>query len=297
MFDYSDSAFSPPADDTFFLIRYPKPASSSSADINKEGFRSISEFLAGKRDTASSVITDTSSNSNSNDLLNKQPSFQQSLSSYGTATKINEPKFVIANNTKINKPINEFNNDKTSEATGRSIVTVASQIMFGKSNIANNSSFSSDIAQQQQQSSIESSVQEKEQTRKVSKSLPATPLTSPNITPDSSPKARRRGYGNRFFTGAFVPDGERQKNGWLLGSILGQSRELVVTKIEEEDELTTPEQIPPRALSRKKSISSQNLTYISKDDKSGSIDSTTSQILQAQPSELREMNFWSPTSM
>lgn len=123
-------------------------------------------------------------------------------------------------------------------------------------------------------------------------------MTSPNGTPDNSPKSRRRAYGNRYFTGAFVTDGERQKNGWLLSSILGQSRELIVPKkIEEEEDEITPDQVPTRALNRKKSISSQNLTYVGKeDDKLAAVTNTTN-VFQPQPSELREMNFWSPTSM
>lgn len=132
--------------------------------------------------------------------------------------------------------------------------------------------------------------------RSVSKSLPATPLTSPTGTPDSSPKARRKLHANRYFTGAFIPDKEKYQGNWILSSILGQSREVITAKIEEEDELF-PDMEPHKPLNRKKSISSQNLTYIGKEEKSADKSSIYVNVLEAKPSELREMNFWSPTSM
>lgn len=131
--------------------------------------------------------------------------------------------------------------------------------------------------------------------RSVSKSLPATPLASPSGSPDSSPKARRKLH-NRYFTGAFVPDKEKYQGNWILSSILGQSREVITAKIEEEDELF-PDMEPHKPLNRKKSISSQNLTYIGKEEKSTDKSSVYVNVLEAKPSELREMNFWSPTSM
>lgn len=109
-------------------------------------------------------------------------------------------------------------------------------------------------------------------------------------TPDSSPKARRKIHSNRYFTPAYLPDRDKYHGGWLLAGLLSQSRELVNSKIDEEDE--SQEAMPPlKPLSRKKSISSQNLTYMSKEDNG------KPKIVLANPSELREMNFWSPTSM
>lgn len=127
--------------------------------------------------------------------------------------------------------------------------------------------------------------------RQGSQSLPVTPIASPAGTPESSPKNRRRG--NRYFTGAFIPDKDKNPGGWLLGSIMSQSRETVDNKIEEEDEVAEP---PSRPLCRKKSISSQNLSYVGKEETPKSITQATV-TFKARPSELREMNFWSPTSM
>ncbi|KAJ8683466.1 hypothetical protein QAD02_019258 [Eretmocerus hayati] len=302
VFDYSDGTFSPPADDPFFCIHYPKQqtstTSSTSTTNTTEGFRSITEFL-GVSKTESNVTGTASKLLSGNNPagvdFSKHPIECQEFIPFA-ANKGKEPKIIVAN--KIKRPIAEddFNNDKAAEC-GRSIVTVASQIMsFGKFSSADSSS-SSNAAQNQSQA--DESVVQKQNSKTVSKSLPASPLISPSGTPDNSPRSRRRAYGNRFFTGAFVPD-PNQKNGWLLSSILGQSRDLVSAKIDEEDEQQTIETVPPRALSRKKSISSQNLTYIGKKDESATDKATTSSttnVLQVKPSELREMNFWSPTSM
>ena len=105
-------------------------------------------------------------------------------------------------------------------------------------------------------------------------------------------------YGNRYFTGAFVSDGpERPRNGWLLGSILGQSRDLITPKIEEEEEHQI-DQVPSHALGRKKSISSHDLTYFGKNDNnSDNNNKIQANIIQVNPTEFREMNFWTPTSM
>lgn len=164
---------------------------------------------------------------------------------------------------------------------GKSIVHVASQMMSGKFT----KTFTADSRSQQTENPMKS----------VSKSLPATPLTSPTGTPDNSPKSRRKIH-NRYFTGAFIPDKEKYQGNWILASILGQSREVITAKIDEEDELF-PDMEPHKPLNRKKSISSQNLTYIGKEEKSVDKLSVYANVLEAKPSELREMNFWSPTSM
>lgn len=161
---------------------------------------------------------------------------------------------------------------------GKSIVHVANQMMSGKFTKL----FASDSHSQQAESPL----------KHVSKSLPTTPLTSPTGTPDNSPKARRKIHGNKYFSGAFVPDKEKYHGSWILAGILGQPREVVTTKIEEEDELFADME-PNKPLNRKKSISSQNLTYIGKDDKS----MDKSPVYVNVPTELREMNCWSPTSM
>lgn len=169
---------------------------------------------------------------------------------------------------------------RESALCGKSIVLVASQMMSNKFH----ENFSAEQAGNQP--------------KKGSKSLPATPLTSPSGSPNTSPKSRRRVPSNRYFTGPLLPDREKYQGGWILASIFGRSREIVTGKINEEDETSTEiSAVPPRALTRKKSISSQNLTYIGSDEKSVDKSAVYSNVFQAKPSELREMNFWFPTSM
>ena len=190
------------------------------------------------------------------------------------------PKVVLASNLKPKSQGTDDGFHGAPALCGKSIVQVASQIMSGKHSKTN-----SEFRIEQSENVFP----------KGSKSLPATPLASPMSTPDNSPKSRRRIHGNRFFSGTLVPDREKYQGSWILSGILGQPREIVNSMIEEEDE-HSPENIPARALSRKKSISSQNLTYLGKDEKLTEKESKTS-VFQAKPSELREMNFWSPTSM
>lgn len=182
------------------------------------------------------------------------------------------------NNTKITKSqgIDDgFHGE--SALCGKSIVLVASQIMSNKLH----ENFSAEQADKQY--------------KKGSKSLPATPLASPAGSPNSSPKTRRRVPSNRYFTSPFLLDREKYQGGWILSSIFGQSREIVTGKIDEEDE--TDVSAPSlKAFARKKSISSQNLTYVGSDEKPVE-KPAFSNVFQAKPSELREMNFWSPTSM
>lgn len=183
---------------------------------------------------------------------------------------------------------------------GRSIVHVANQMMSGKVT----KGFLTESGR------LDESAESNPQQRKCSKSLPASPLASPMSTPDSSPKTRRKVIkSNRYFTGAFLPDKEKYQSGWILASILGQQRDTASTsnKIEEEDESDEVVSAAPKTLSRKKSISTQNLTYVCKEEADNVLTTTTTQqttsknvytnVFQAKPSELREMNFWSPTSM
>ncbi|ERL87218.1 uncharacterized protein LOC109543964 isoform X1 [Dendroctonus ponderosae] len=101
--------------------------------------------------------------------------------------------------------------------------------------------------------------------RRGSKSLPASPL--------SSPKSRRRM--NKFFTSPYV-EADKSK-GWILASLLAKrefSQSMGFIGEEKKEELE-------RAAS---TASMDDFKH-------------KSPAFQAKPSELREMNFWSPTSM
>ena len=109
--------------------------------------------------------------------------------------------------------------------------------------------------------------------RRGSKSLPSSPLVSPN----SSPKSKRRM--NKYFTGAFAEEGDKNK-GWILSSLLGKRAiSQSVGMIAEETDV---------GMQSASSDASIDIIPVQK---------TKKQILRPKASELREMNFWSPTSM
>ncbi|KAK9308899.1 hypothetical protein QLX08_001308 [Tetragonisca angustula] len=285
-YDFDDTTFSPPShDDSFFYIRYPKTQSRSS--VSQE-YRPIDEVFGEQninsstnsvkvQDTQQQVTEEKKKNQKidfSKHPLPCQPFVPTSTISKGNGTKPSL-KTSLTDNLKITKSQGVDDGFHSEPALcGKSIVLVASQMMSNKFH----ETFSAEQAVSQP--------------KKGSKSLPATPLTSPAGSPNSSPKARRRVPSNRYFTGASL------QGSWILASIFGQSREIVTGKIEEEDETGTEvATAPPRSLTRKKSISSQNLTYIGSDEKSVGKPAAYSSVFKVKPSELREMNFWSPTSM
>lgn len=125
--------------------------------------------------------------------------------------------------------------------------------------------------------------------RRGSKSLPASPL--------GSPKSMRKAQPNPYFTGQFsssaVGTSGGTGGGWFLSGLLGIQRDVanstnsVVSNISEEAEeaidATSSHQQQP-------TISTSGTTGVA----TGFINP---KVLKAKPSELREMNFWSPTSM
>ncbi|KAK9884788.1 hypothetical protein WA026_009013 [Henosepilachna vigintioctopunctata] len=105
--------------------------------------------------------------------------------------------------------------------------------------------------------------------RRGSKSLPASPSGSPR----HSPKCGRRM--NKYFTGPFV-ESEKHQGSWILSNLLG-AREKISQSC---DMIAEEESEDPMSSSEKK-----------KNDRK------KRSLLVPKPSELREMNFWSPTSM
>jgi len=199
-----------------------------------------------------------------------------------SAEDIRAKKTIGMGYTKAKSQETEDSLDGESLLCSKSIVGVANKVMSRKLTKV----FAADSHSEEMDSRIKNG----------SKSLPASPLTSPIGTPDNSPKARRKIHANRYFTGTFVPDREKYQGNWILATMFGQSREIITAKIEEEDEAIADMEAK-KPLNRKRSISSQNLTYIGKEENSADKSSIHANVLQPKPSELREMNFWSPTSM
>jgi hypothetical protein len=169
--------------------------------------------------------------------------------------------------------------------------------------------------------------------RRGSKSLPASPLGSPSHSPETSPQTRRRVH-NRYFTGAFTMERVNMTGGqesaskyagsWLLSGLLGQQQRDNLS--DSQDSITIPEEEHEREVNKRCDINplspdmrrnksmtalvSQVLSEGSKDARDVEVgldaaavacgcDSQTekNKTFRAKPSELREMNFWSPTSM
>ncbi|KAK9694410.1 hypothetical protein QE152_g33566 [Popillia japonica] len=148
---------------------------------------------------------------------------------------------------------------------GSSVIRVAHQMVTGK--------FTKGIVAPEEEFATEPAGFNRS-LRRGSKSLPSSPLTSPN----TSPKSKRKQM-NRYFSGS--SDVERAHGSWILSGLLRKhdqlSRSVSVINEEEnvQDSLTkTVSQI---------SIDEPMETKLPKQKK-------------AKPSELREMNFWSPTS-
>ncbi|XP_043276179.1 uncharacterized protein [Venturia canescens] len=346
-YEFDHTSFSPPShDDNFFCIRYAiKPSKEKSNDntataSGQDGYRSISQVLNENTNSNVTVVhannPPSSSTNTSSDLTNikdfknidfsKHPLPCQPFVPAAGGKEANPAAFRLSNKTKIAKSQGTDDGFHSEPALcGKSIVHVANRMMSKK--LAKFDTVNEAAEGLQNNATMEEQLRnEKQLMRRGSKSLPVTPIASPTSTPDTSPKSRRRGNTNRYFTGTFDRDNKYQ-TGWLLSSILGQSREFGIGtshKIQEVDEDEAPplDVVPSKFLSRKKSISSQNLSYLGRneeqrqqlpqqlqpqqqqqqqsqqrDDDSKKESSIYTNVFRAKPSELREMNFWSPTSM
>lgn len=132
--------------------------------------------------------------------------------------------------------------------------------------------------------------------RRGSKSLPATPSHSP----PGSPNSRRKFYANRYFTSPFEPTEDSPSRSWLTMALLGFKKDLATSTstLAEEDAiditrghlLESVENLGPAPRKREPVNVPQEAAAPSKPAK-------PSPAFRPKPSELREMNFWSPTSM
>ncbi|XP_059057302.1 uncharacterized protein LOC131850917 isoform X2 [Achroia grisella] len=134
--------------------------------------------------------------------------------------------------------------------------------------------------------------------RRGSRSLPATPAHSP----PSSPNSRRKMAGNRYFTSPFEPAEDSSSRSWLTMALLGFKKDLATSTstLAEEDGIETRLQG-----TLAESVESLGPAPKGKDPKliSNEVSTQHPKLLKPahsfrpKPSEMREMNFWSPTSM
>ncbi|XP_059472936.1 uncharacterized protein LOC132195152 [Neocloeon triangulifer] len=146
--------------------------------------------------------------------------------------------------------------------------------------------------------------------RRGSKSLPASPL--------SSPKSSRKSLQNRYFTAAFsTPEPNTPGySGWILSSLLGPREQLPELQLPPISESPAAGAAfpppPPQASGQQLAVQQQGLRKTKsaialndEDEKDGERVKMTPLVAEAKkiqaykpkPSELRELNFWSPTSM
>lgn len=177
-------------------------------------------------------------------------------------------------------------------ACGNSIVKVANKLISSKSSrgftIASPDEEDTDFPNMGQYNLMH---------RRGSKSLPATPVHSP----PGSPNSRRKFNPNRYFTSPFEPTQEASTRSWLTMALLGFKKDLATSTstLAEEDVIDftrgrlaeSVESLGPAPRAKEaQSISNELAAQTTKPVK-------TSQAYRPKPSELREMNFWSPTSM
>lgn len=137
---------------------------------------------------------------------------------------------------------------------GKSIVAMAHQMVSGHRVYKGRSSGPQDLL-------VVGPPQSALSKRRNSKSLPASPLSSP----PGSPRASRK---NPYFTAPFQEEsGDKHGSSWILSNLFSH-------RADSQEELSDKES---KKLSKP---SSSNNLYI-----------------KPKPTELREMNFWSPTSM
>lgn len=285
--DFDSLAFSPPShDESFFYIRYPlkKTDDAAKTDVNQ-----ISGMLQ--------VAKDAQLKAQHVDFSKHTEPCKRFLQAADSANNSVEG---------VKNPPKSFGTDDgfkgPGAACGSSIVKVAQQMVSGRSltgrgfKIAqleqeepesDNEFQTKTIEDQQLQTSkliqaqqfvdenadVQMTQSSRLMIRRGSKSLPSSPL--------GSPKSMRKYQPNPYFTGTFALAGAKnttEGRGWFLSSLLGIHRESPssassVTNIEEEQE---------NSYSTKTAESSKDYPQ---------------KVLRAKPSELREMNFWSPTSM
>jgi hypothetical protein len=263
-FDVDGNTFSPPAhEDQFFYIKYPNAENKTGnqSDVNVTSLTEALKNLNSKPLTASSS---TSSAIQQDFSKQHTDSCKKFLSKVQKESSTNH--FV-----EIKNPAKPFGTDDgfkgAGAACGSSIVKVARQMVSGKSlnrgfTVAN---FNADV--EAPDNIIETPEKDfmsnsRYMVRRGSKSLPASPL--------SSPKSMRKANANPFFTGQFATNSNTGEKGWFLSGLLGIQRETtistqsVVSNISEEAEEAI--EVPKPA-----NISSNK----------------TPKPLQAKPSELR----------
>ncbi|XP_065170621.1 uncharacterized protein [Atheta coriaria] len=249
--DFDQSTFSPPEnDDNFLYIRYPVKQPPPQQDTQTI-------------------------------LVNDQGGIKLDISKHTEPCKdyilgkTNPSKAQVVNGNGQLKSAGTDDGFKSPEASacGTSVIRVASQMVSGKV-VKGFETFEDEEKEHMRAIGFDPHL------RRGSRSLPASPLQSPN----SSPKSKRK-HGNKYFTnspataGAYADD---KKPGSILAGLLAKrDMSRSVTSIAEEQQTVADAGL--------------RLSFLQAGDTSAAGEKKST--AKAKPSHLREMNFWSPTSM
>ncbi|XP_017786004.1 PREDICTED: uncharacterized protein LOC108569096 isoform X2 [Nicrophorus vespilloides] len=266
--DFDSSAFSPPEnDDNFLCIRYPRRQQKQQiAEEPQLQVKTVNVSPAGD------IIT--GGNTGRVDITKHTAQCKDHF--FGRK----EPQSQILNSNGKPKSAGTDDGFKGSGAAcGTSVIRVATQMVSGKV-VKGFETFEDDEKEHMQTMGFDPKL------RRGSRSLPASPLQSPS----ASPKSKRKLAANKFFTGgggggsssAYAED---KKPGSILANLLAKrdpnlSRS-VSSVISEED---VADNLAARL---------QTLNVVP----NAAAAAATTTAHQPKPSHLREMNFWSPTSM
>lgn len=284
-YGFDPSTLSPPThEDDFFYIRFPKPQQNDTSNAN---------FIK------SSETSESKSEAFSKHTL----SCKQFLPKAQDSAQTPQPKIIKSMGVD-----DGFKGDAA--ACGQSVVAVAQQMLSAKPGSITRGFTTDDAPEKPSNAYL--------RRRRNSKSLPASPVA----TPETSPRARRKnntGWGlqNRFFTGPFVAtekslneseENLEKKSGssWLLSGLFSSHRENNQQNIVNEQNLVAAEgtvnQVNKNKKEQEKSVvdaPASEAVKVTVEVKTTAASAPLHEkaLFRPKPSELREMNFWSPTSM
>ncbi|XP_026318934.1 uncharacterized protein LOC113229522 isoform X2 [Hyposmocoma kahamanoa] len=284
--EFEPFASSPPApEDSFFYIRYPKP---ENLFDNTKVEQDIPRILPDSKN----LLAAAQFNVKEKDWSKHTKPCQDVL--HGISN-INTAASSVTSKSKSAGTDDGFKGEGA--ACGTSVVKVAHQMISTR--VTPQSRGYTVAAPADDAESISAEAQHYNlMARRGSKSLPTTPLQSPH----SSPTSRRRKNGNRYFTSPFEPVGDGSNRSWLTMALLGFKKDLAASTstLAEEDAIEarlhggslaeSVENLGPAPKGKEPNVLSSEVTQQPKLSK-------PAHAFRPKPSELREMNFWSPTSM
>lgn len=292
-----EETFSPPThDDSFFYIRYPK--SSTKARSPARGPEPVK-------------LVEEVEQPHIQDFSQHTLPCQQFIPSASMNTDIKGSTVVKPLSTRLKPQVDDI--DGGNGACGKSVVDVAKQMISSKSVFKGFKVNTTDSL------TVPPPPGSEVRKRRGSKSLPASPLGSPTQSPSSSPRINRKiAHPNRFFTGTFqVPEkesfsgdegGGANFGSWIWSGLL-RSRESSVqpakslSTLREDHGEKTVDKVDGGERENHRMVYDRSPS-VEDQKESAAINITVpvsneqeKVVLQPKPSELREMNFWSPTSM